>query len=291
MYIDSDCYQQNVPRPALEFNYPCWWVENVTKDHCPWTRSVRESCSSFETYLNLRQVGANFIQTEHIESSVNEYITGDAAPDYFSYNDFWDMLPGNEGCTEPCVTNADIIHHLNPRAKIILSLRNPTDRLYSFYLSKSAEMGKVASQQLFHDLVISEIYSFNDCLRWQSLRGCCYNYTIADSLTEQIDLRRGIYHVFLLDWMKVFPRKQIYIQTFEDYMFDKTKHLVDIFKFLNLRSLTDVALLDITGPEADRQKKTTQTLGGMMMKTRYILEMFYGPHNQKLATMMEKDFW
>ncbi|XP_046556098.1 carbohydrate sulfotransferase 15-like [Haliotis rubra] len=338
LWRDLDLMNLDVPQPVLEFNSPCWWEENVRKNHCPWTRNLssaplveivkwrgrgekrmlrclpyfyiigqgksgttdllnrltkhpkvaphpvkesqwlcrtrlRESCSSFEIYLNLQQMGANFIQTKHSQDSINEYITGDAAPDYFSYNDFWDMLPGNEGCdaapdyfsyndfwdmlpgnegcTEPCVTNADIIHHLNPRAKIILSLRNPTDRLFSFYVSKSAELGRVVSQQLFHDLVIIEIDSFNDCLQWQSLRGCCYNYTIADSLTEEIDLRRGIYHVFLLDWMKLFPRKQIYVQTFEDYMFDKTKHLVDIFKFLGLNSL-----LSITGPKAANQMQT-----------------------------------
>ncbi|XP_048253994.1 carbohydrate sulfotransferase 15-like isoform X1 [Haliotis rufescens] len=346
LWRDLDLMKLQVPRPLLEFTSHCWWVHNVTPNHCPWamepsrgpmaemgetgvlrclpsfyiigqgesgttdlfnkltrhphvaphtmtetewlsrTRLI-ESCSSFETHLNLLQISANFIQRNY-KQSVDPYITGDATPGYFSYNDFWDMLPGNEGCTEPCVTNADIIHHLNPGAKIILSLRNPTDRLYSYYISKSAKLGRVASQQDFHDLVNREIVSFVDCLASQSLRGCCYNYTIADSLTEEIDLRRGIYHVFLWDWRKVFPSKQIHVHTFEDYTSNKAKHLAEIFKFLDLNALFDSNLHRIA---AANQEQTDQTIGDMMPWTRFILDRFYKPHNQKLAALMGKDYW
>ncbi|XP_048254126.1 carbohydrate sulfotransferase 15-like [Haliotis rufescens] len=356
LWRDLDLMKLQVPQPLSEFTSPCWWVHNVTQNHCPWgmepsraplaeiasrkgsgeTRvlrclpyfyiigqgksgttdlfnrltkhpdvaphamketqwvcraRLRESCSSFETYLNLLQKSANFIQKKHKHNTVNPYITSDATPGYFSYIDFWDMLPGNEGCTEPCVTNADIIHHLNPRAKIILSLRNPTDRLYSYYFFKSAILGRMVSKQDFHDLVNREIGKFNNCLASQSLRGCCYNYTIANSLTEELDLRRGIYHVFLMDWMKVFPSNQIHVQTFEDYTSNETKHLAEIFNFLNLKSLPDAALSKITTLKTAGPRKYGRTVGDMMAGTRVTLDRFYKPHNEELATLMGKDYW
>ncbi|XP_048236856.1 carbohydrate sulfotransferase 15-like [Haliotis rufescens] len=95
-----------------------------------WVRQsqLSESCTSIDTYLYLLQKSANFIRMNHRKDTVSPYILGDGTPAYFSVNEFWDMLPGNEGCKEPCVTNPDLIHHLNPRARLILSLRNPTNR-------------------------------------------------------------------------------------------------------------------------------------------------------------------
>ncbi|XP_067667277.1 carbohydrate sulfotransferase 15-like [Haliotis asinina] len=252
---------------------------------------LRESCSSFDSYLTLLQKSANFMQRNHNQNTVSPYMAGDATPGYFSYIDFWDMLPGNEGCTEPCVTNADIIHHMNPHAKIILSLRNPADRLYSYYFFKSSILGRMVSKQDFHDLVSREIWKFNKCLVSQSLRGCCYNYTIADSLTEELDLRRGIYHVFLLDWMKVFPRNQIYVQTFEDYANNETKHLSEIFRFLKLKSLSDAALNNITALGHGFPRKYGLSVGDMLAETHVILDKFYKPHNDHLSKLMGKDYW
>ncbi|XP_067667444.1 carbohydrate sulfotransferase 15-like [Haliotis asinina] len=255
-----------------------------------WIRRLQlsKSCSSIDTYLNLLQRSATFIQMNHREGAVNPYIIGDATPAYFSFNEFWDMLPGNEGCKEPCVTNPDLIHHLNPRAKLILSLRNPTKRLYSYYFHKAGFTRRNVSTEDFHDLVVREINIFEACLTSQSLRSCCYNYTNSYSQTHEIDLQRGIYHVFLSDWLKVFPREQLYVLKFEEYSMDVSHNLAEIFKFLKLRTLSDTELKNIVDTKAAYQRRYGQDVGDMLNKTRNLLDTFYRPHNKYLSELMER---
>ena len=40
----------------------------------------------------------------------------------------WPQYPGNEGCSEPRVINANHIRHLNPDIKIIVIMRHPVQR-------------------------------------------------------------------------------------------------------------------------------------------------------------------
>ena len=56
------------------------------------------------------------------------FIAGDGSTTNIYYNDFWPVMPGNLNKTEPVYTNPDYIHHFNPNAKIIMSVRNPIDR-------------------------------------------------------------------------------------------------------------------------------------------------------------------
>ena len=40
----------------------------------------------------------------------------------------WPLYPGNEDYMEPVITPPQLIYNLTPSAKIIIILRNPTDR-------------------------------------------------------------------------------------------------------------------------------------------------------------------
>ncbi|XP_048236954.1 carbohydrate sulfotransferase 15-like [Haliotis rufescens] len=253
-----------------------------------WVRrsQLSESCTSIDTYLYLLQTSASYIQKNHGKDTVSPYIIGDATPAYFSFNEFWDMLPGNEGCKEPCVTNPDLIHHLNPRARLILSLRSPTNRLYSYYFHKAGFSKRKVSKQAFHDLVVREINVFKDCLTSQSLRGCCYNYTNFFSGTHEIDLQRGIYHVFLWDWLNVFPREQLYVLKFEEYSRNVSHYLAELFKFLDLRTLSETELTNIVDQKVAYQRRYGQDVGDMMNETRQLLDEFYRPHNEQLSLLM-----
>lgn len=56
--------------------------------------------------------------------------SGEGTVDTVFDNPRWKLIPGNEHCREPDVTNADIVHHMNPDIKIIFMVRNPVDRYY-----------------------------------------------------------------------------------------------------------------------------------------------------------------
>ncbi len=54
---------------------------------------------------------------------------GDASTGTLYYNRRWQTEPGNDvNMTEPKYLNAHYLHAVQPEAKIIISLRNPTER-------------------------------------------------------------------------------------------------------------------------------------------------------------------
>ncbi|XP_067671766.1 carbohydrate sulfotransferase 15-like [Haliotis asinina] len=258
---------------------------------------LKPSCSSIETYIDLLQISSLFIQSRQREGEVSQYVIGDATPNHFSTHGFWGMLPGNEGCAEPCVTDADVIHHVNPRAKLLLILRNPTTRmsciftLYSHYLFKAMLYKRNVSKQDFHDLVVTQIANFQNCLTLQSLRGCSYNYSFSHYMTSSVDLRGSIYQVFLTDWMEKFPKDQIHVVKFEEFVENEKAHLTEIFKFLKLSNLSDEKLESITNMKALNQRIYRADIGDMMNSTRVLLDSFYKPYNEKLAKFLKNEKW
>ena len=55
-------------------------------------------------------------------------LAGDASASTLWDNDFWNILPGNADLSEPELLIAHYIHHMTPKVKIIVILRNPIDR-------------------------------------------------------------------------------------------------------------------------------------------------------------------
>ena len=51
-------------------------------------------------------------------------------------------------------------------------------------------------------------------------------------LVFQLSLNVGLYHVFLRDWMAVFPQKNFHVLRLEDYSSNKIQELDKIMSFL-----------------------------------------------------------
>ncbi|KAK3589428.1 hypothetical protein CHS0354_020756 [Potamilus streckersoni] len=103
-------------------------------------------------------------------------ITGEASVSLFWDNPDWYNYPENQHFLEPKYTNPDYIHHLLPDVKLILIVRNPSDRLYSDYLyfheaNKSAED--------FHNSVVQTTNLYSNCSRIRSVRECIYDEQLA----------------------------------------------------------------------------------------------------------------
>ncbi|XP_071087317.1 carbohydrate sulfotransferase 15-like [Haliotis cracherodii] len=269
----------DVTSPKMKESF---WIERVR---------FRPKCSSINTYLDFLQQSANTIDRVFKKDTAGQVyhhvITGDGSVDMMWDNTFWPLLPGNEGCREPCVTNADMVHHLNPGASIIISLRNPIDRLYSDYLYESRWLHYQISREDFHQEVKREIQEFNTCLLTNSVRACTYNGSHENAYSSKVRLRLGIYSVHVADWLRVFPRHQVHVIKFEDYIQDIENHMKSLFRFLDLRDLTKSEMTLVLGLEPNNIRNVNaQHVGEMLLDTRQMLTDFYSRYNKELTELL-----
>lgn len=211
-------------------------------------------------------------------------ITGEGTVDVVFDNKFWEMLPGNEHCREPVITNADYVHHINPDIKVIFIVRNPVERLYSDYIYEARFIKYPVSRHLFHEAVVDAIKNHTDCRKHNSLRACAYNATLE---TFKIRLRVGMYNIFISDWLEIFPRKNILVVRSEDTGGQNREATYKrILEFLNIRPFTRLEEVSIfqRGPTNTRSA-SEKKLGDMLPETRTLIENFYEPFNKKLTKM------
>ena len=55
-------------------------------------------------------------------------MSDDGTSQYFWEHDGWEVIPANQGQSEPKVTLIDGLHRINPKAKVIVMFREPTER-------------------------------------------------------------------------------------------------------------------------------------------------------------------
>ncbi|KAH3819858.1 hypothetical protein DPMN_121600 [Dreissena polymorpha] len=214
-------------------------------------------------------------------------ITGEATVDAsFDIKD-WRQVPGNENCSEPAFTNADVAYHLNPNMKIIFVVRNPVDRAYSDYIYEARFLRYPTNPQLFHAAVIDAMRNHTDCWRHHhSVRACAYNNTIE---SMKVRLRVGMYHIFIQDWIDVFSSDNILVIKAEDTM--GPPKIADvynrIFSFLSVRPFTRMEEMEVfqRGPVNVRSKHE-RNIGEMLPETRKMLESFYRPFNEALRKLI-----
>ncbi|KAK3583200.1 hypothetical protein CHS0354_025717 [Potamilus streckersoni] len=230
-----------------------------------------------------------------------QFVTGDFSPTTMWQNDNWPWLPGNTNLREPNITNADYVKHLNPNVKIIAILRNPTDRLFSDYLHFRNQYA-TASIKDFHHWASLAVEVFKGCLESKkSARECAYNEEVASKTVRKneevasktgMHLRIGLYAIYLRDWFKVIPTKNILVLRLEDHEKQPQKTMKAIFAFLGLK--TDKKLISRISKQMkangkEEMRSYRSTLGPMLPKTRQILDTFYKPFNIDLAQLLNDD--
>ncbi|GFN93199.1 carbohydrate sulfotransferase 15 [Plakobranchus ocellatus] len=218
-------------------------------------------------------------------------VLADGSPTYYFSSFNWPLMPGNEGCQEPRVTAMSHIHHLWPKAKLILVLRNPVTRLFSTYMYNTHLPNFTMTAGQFDKWVKQSMGVWYECLGKASFRHCMYDRHVIFEGSAISTFAAGIYSRYILDLLKIFPRKQIYFVHLETYSENIKETLKEIFSFLDLPALSDHAMEAVSEKNGKRRNrgKNYAKVPEMWPSTRKLLDNFYAPYNAELSAILDGD--
>ena len=212
---------------------------------------------------------------------------------------------------EPFEFIPDRIHHASSNAKIIFMLRNPVARVFSDYRFIVPTQSAIE----FHNKVTEAIEWWHNCTARYSIKVCAYgnapmglpihntrscgsrgvkykNYCSPYrqwGCANAIDrMRISMYHIYLQEWLRVFPRENILFIQLEDMYADKMGTIGKVLEFLGLPPLKKDAVKVILEKKATNKSKVNIE---MMKETKTILEKFYKPFNEKLSKLLGQDMY
>ena len=171
-----------------------------------------------------------------------------------------------------------------PNTKIIMLLRDPSDRAFSHYIM-DVRYGYIKGkldQAGFHKAIKKIIACLNSKKKIDVYRTNCPGDWI---------LTAGMYVEFLKNWFAIFPPESLLLLQFEEYKTHTVKLIQEqVLPFLGLHSLSSgeiytVQSLPVNNPTmADFEMDTA---------TRIMLDDFYEPYNERLVQLLndEKFGW
>ncbi|KAK2180939.1 hypothetical protein NP493_419g02005 [Ridgeia piscesae] len=260
---------------------------NIKEPHW-WTRQRKKTKKA-----TLGRYGAYFSgAAEHIQEvtqitasgeRIHPVVTGEASASTFWDMSYWRMMPENRGCDEPQYMTAHYVKHILPDVKIMVILRNPIDRLLSdsFYFSFAKTM------DMFHSQVVKSVAILRSCFQQREAQRCLTDNAVTSQLKARVHL--GLYHVFLVTWLKVFPRSQVKVVQLEEYSRNRTSAMNDIFTFLDLDPLPASEAVRLQEARVRNKRPKKKRARSMLNETRILLEQFYRPFNERLASLLGDD--
>ncbi|NNC84553.1 MAG: hypothetical protein HKN75_00625 [Bacteroidia bacterium] len=163
------------------------------------------------------------------------------------------------------------LHKYNPRIKLILILRNPTERAFSSWTMYHHHF-KTGKDSYFHDP-----RSFTEAV--QDDLDKLEKITFSEDRISYV--KRGIYHYQIEEYLKYFPKEQIlFLENSElKNQFEKTSQKIQSF----------------VGVPFEKLNMTELNKGKINDKELYLndivkLQNFYAPHNKKLFKLINKEF-
>ena len=219
-------------------------------------------------------------------------ITMDSTPSYVWDNEFWETF--HPGYKEPPVTTADTLSKLNPKTKFIFSLRDPINRMrsaYQFFCSFSGiyACDRPITPEKYHNLVVEAVETFNTCLKNSTVRGCTYSTETHQLATH---LYASMYHVYVADYMKTFPRDQLYILQMEEHISDPITSVHKLCDFLEIQRFPEETLRSfLEGHETRNQLNDDQRMPSVLPQTTKVLEDFFKPYLRELVNLLGDEKW
>ena len=279
------------------FKHPRVSSASIKESHW-WTRAPIISPSADLLRLNVLRYLMHFGQMAHYATDKPRLLSMDG-----SQSTLWDsnfVMNGHDFCGTPAA-----ISHVLPQAKFIVMMREPSDRLYSYYLwSCSYKYGNDTTlwpSQVrndpagnFHREVVEGVSEFNECLVSSSLYECTNRYTFTNS-TKHYDSFCGhigyrlvvsIYYVHIAKFLQFFPKEQFLFLRMEDMSQESVHFMSRVTDFLQIANYPPSKAKDFLARKVNRQKAIAEP---MLEDTRQLLQQFFAPYNRKLSELIGDD--
>ena len=263
------------------------------KENHWWTRAPIISPNAELLQLNVIRYLIHFKNMAHYAEEQPYLLAMDG-----SQSTLWDsnfVVGGHDYCTTPAA-----ISHILPRAKFIVLMREPSSRLYSYYLwSCSYKHGSLTLKWpreiredpagTFHRKVVEGVENFNRCLEMRSLYECANHYTFTNVTTQksvcgQIGFRLvvSIYYIHIQKFLQFFPRDQFLFLKMEDMSKVPVQFMGRVTDFLGVDPLPSSTATELLSKRANQQ---SVVLDPMRDDTRQFLHNFFAPFNKRLVDL------
>ena len=228
-------------------------------DHPCMVKSAYDELGFFDTNYDLgtywyRSLFPTIFTKNKIVSKLQHFMTYDATPSYIRH---------------PWIAKR-ILQSLSG-VKLITILRNPVDKTYSHYHMGVRDENEKRTFEEAIDFDLKFIEQNKDLPKDQ---------TYFEKVVEKSYIARGFYAEQLQNWFNSFSKEQILIISTEELATNPDKTLSTIFRFLGL---PDHKIKDLT-------KRNEAKYPPMNPETREILSNYFKPYNEKLYSLIGKDF-
>lgn len=210
--------------------------------------------------------------------------------DFLSKNYYIDASPSYL----PSKEVANKLHIYNPDAKLVVMMRNPVDRAFSAW--NMYKQMNLLSEEEKESLIRKFVIGQTDIEKEKFV--AMINLEVFPTFEEMVEqelydiknntlpypgiLKRGIYHEQIEHYLALFNHNQFFYIYSEEFKKNKTEILTELLDFLSLENLVSTEKLE------DKHRREYQNK--MSPEIREKLKIFYEPYNQKLFSLIDKQY-
>ncbi|XP_043221991.1 carbohydrate sulfotransferase 15-like [Amphibalanus amphitrite] len=184
-------------------------------------------------------------------------------------------------------TTAAGLAALQPTARIVAILREPTDRLFSDYLYFNSQRDSEKSADEFHQMAQRAVGMWTNCTRSRTENDCATDRRVIDRLGVRLHV--GLYAVYLRPWLQEFGRDQVLVLRTEDHRRNITQSLHALFNHLDIGVPADTVWEEIRTASPKNVRRKSLKHQTMLPETRGLLRDFYRPFNRRLARLLRSE--
>ncbi|XP_071821618.1 carbohydrate sulfotransferase 15-like isoform X1 [Apostichopus japonicus] len=237
--------------------------------------------SSVQWYLNLYKN-----QSVELIQKNPKLIFGDA-----SISNLWGLGIYNwkehfPNQTDPPIFLSDLIHAVQPTAKITVILRDPVEKLWTTYMLRRSVTQDSSTFDTYTNRLIKKAAK---CESIHTPLYCAFtNEARPVSPLRNQKLYQGVFFLYLREWIEVFESKNIHVLRLEDWKSNQINELERLIKYLKLDRLpTETLTFIVSQSTTNVNKKARKRNMTMWQSTRKKLQKFYRPWNQHLSELLK----